>query len=362
MYHSTESQWVFLNLSSCADLNNTNFQQDFDFEIPRTLQPQQCPLAQNDHLMLPPSIGLHNSTEHLYDPETFGNTSKIIYLVRVELRLAATHVIIGNTSKPFQFRRCVEHHLSTKEITSVTHEYAKKVRSTMGRRTGTLKLSVDSGVALRTSGSAQATISPLPLHFTYTGKHPPTFWKTEVRLQSLSFRRTTHIHNASSPQDENFGGLCRYLQTTKLDACGSLQWRHSNTQLHTWHLTLELPVTLGGSEKSAVIPSFESCLQARRYRLGLMIYSVALRSIEFEFSINVKHRNSATSKSIQISITELESDDMRPTYWDVAYWKPDVAPVDAVPTYSDPIPLGEQGRTPGWHMKSGAAVSVVPVR
>lgn len=347
-YKSIISQWAFLKVESTFGLHETDRQVEFDFEVPRTLQPYQCPLGHSDHLNLPPSVGPSDNPARKFDLSVYGDSVRIVYQIRAELKRTSDNSIVGHAVQPFSFVPQVVAHMHSPSNPIELKTQEKAVRTTLGRSIGSMLLAVDETCALNTSGTNQATTSPLPMTFTFHGTRPPILTRIDAALIARTLRRVTHRHE--NVKHESSSSVCKHLQTTTLDASPS--WRQSNTELQKWYLNLLLPVTLGKSLNIAVMPSFESCLLARAYSLRLSISvsggsTLGLRSVEFEVPITVEHRLSQSSRRSTLESKD-SATEARPSYWDVTSARAEIAPVSCVPIYSVPVSPVEAQRRPSW--------------
>lgn len=364
-YRSTLSQWVFLRQETSIGLHRATRQADFDFELPRTLQPHQCPLGCADHLALPPTLGMCDFPDKRYDLTAFGSSARIVYQIRVELKRTCDNSHVGHAAKPFLFVPHSGAVLRPRQLQEQTTTYNNKVRNSLGRTLGSIQVSVSDEIALNTSGTGEPRTSPLPLCLTYTGRRPPILTRVDVQLVARTVRRVTHNHDETKPESSSM--ICKAVQAINLSDSVPLTWRQSNTQLQLWHLDLSLPVSMGGCGVIAVMPSFESCLLARRYRLRLSLslaassgYSLGFRPLELEVPVSIEQRISS-SRSLSLHPSYFKAQDtpeeQRPTYWDAAYSRAEIAPVVSVPRYTDPVQMDEQDRRPSWQDKDSSSRS-----
>lgn len=363
-YRTTTSQWAFLKTKTCVGLQKTCKRAAFDFELPVSLQPHQCPLGNPKHLQLPPTLGC-DRPDKLNDMTSFGSSTSIIYQIRVEVKRTSDNWLVGHHSKRFTFNPTPMSEAEA-EGRRLLVEYHEKVRNNLGRSIGMMKLAVREDASLLATGTAASITSPIDLSFTYTGSRPPTISRIVTGVAARSIRRVTHSHDEL--KSESSSEIYRHIQTTNLSDGGPLDWKHSNTLTNTWHLSLQLPVTFNDSpDSSVIVPSFESCLVSRRYFLRLSISLTAssgtplgIRSLEYVVPITIKLPQALSSRrvpSYQASSIAVLPEEERPSYWDVADSAGTVAPVAPAPRYSDPIPDEELERRPSWQLKSASETS-----
>ncbi|ORY82577.1 hypothetical protein BCR37DRAFT_379585 [Protomyces lactucae-debilis] len=344
-YAPKQTEWVFLRQAQSVPLVDVEDHAPFAFELPAMLQPHQCPLGDLNHLSLSPSCGDvsdfgkavaagPHATQIVYMIKAeLKHYGSIFCMARQKF-----------TFFPSGFHRPDPRWIDTMQArhdSATIDPVARPVENAIGKRAGELKYRVLCAT-LTTTNDDTASTSPLTLLLTYTGAKPPSIEKIRLNLFATTVKRTEHRHtNDGSPEHTNT--TVKELGAFTLDAALSRsQWTRAapkpsvgramscisvlsdeqavaNTRWHkttsnptkssslrerglsfsttrtitrssgssgeakepspTWRMRCTIPVSLPSGER--IVPSFESCLVARRYRVQVLFHLAGYQTVMF---------------------------------------------------------------------------------
>lgn len=259
-YRMVRTEYPFLDQVTQVDIDMKQCQSTFAFRLPSLLQPRQCPIGDLHHMELPPSMHTKRVDGRLELILNCSQEWEITYQIRVVLVHLESGAELGHVVRPIHFLPTTRIAQllpdATKSETSLCP--AKKLTNFLGQDQGSLAAILEEGSKLTTSGMSPAVTTSLPLSFQYEGINPPKITKITMTLLARTYKKTRHA--PLDYQNESCLTVSRLLEEVSNKTEGLITWSASNTELHTYHQKINLPVKLLQGTDAVVLPSFESCL------------------------------------------------------------------------------------------------------
>lgn len=266
-YRNVEKTWEFLRLTQrlvlASDASHTTV---FSFRLPEALLETQCPLRNEFHILLPPTVGCPRD-DGLSDlsPKDAAN-SRIEYQIVAEF--LKDNNVVHTMSRPF---RVAPRHFATPGSMNPPPGYDESlvieadVHRSLGGKLGSIKTVLQQPPALLTSLEEHqlTTAVPLTIEYCSTSQGPPKIHSISIKIIAYTHTRTDHLVEGGEDMCHSVE-----LRLNKLDFRKHTYpvWRPIRPAV--WATDLELPVTLCPKGYVAV-PEFSSCLMDRRYELTL---------------------------------------------------------------------------------------------
>jgi hypothetical protein len=270
-YRNVEKQWEFLKLTQKVVVAEDGPPEArFSFRLPDALLETLCPLKEQYHLLLPPTMGCRRE-DGLNDlsPKDPVN-AKIEYRIKVEL--FRNGEIVKMFSAPFNV---APRHFASPNAMNPPPRYDDafsetiEVTRTIGGSIGQMVLKLPSPPALLSSLEEHqiTTAFTMNMEFHSLTNSPPKIVGLGIKLQAITRSRMEHALEAGGADD-----IKRMTELRLNRLCFSKNhgpsWQPQRPGV--WQCAFECPVTLC-PKGFVACPEFESCLIERHYRLNLKL-------------------------------------------------------------------------------------------
>ena len=283
----------------------------FTFTVPRQLLPTacNCPVHNNQHLDLPPSMGSWGRSDDMsadmYHHSKFMLTarSKIEYQVRVKIvtRVDRKATVTAETVEPIQilpvyswWRSCrsqipsqsspsYEYFESPISELTKTIEVEKKIKKGIfGKKKGTVSISIETADSyhINIGQSEESTNSlSMPIKMRYSpisADLPPCVTSLSARLHA---RTSFNVDGRKDPRNAGSYNTSVTILKTSTPSTSTPLWLEDSTSSQLSFVSnllvpMNLPVAAGSTMtkgEKVLLPSFDSCLSSRSYEVEVRI-------------------------------------------------------------------------------------------